>query len=62
MVSKAARFVEPCGEFVCQGFVLHEAAFARQLDGLFVEAHCVQFPAFEARNLGAYQRSAVCEC
>ena len=55
---EAARGMKLGGEFVGQGLVLDETVLARRPDRFFVEAHCIQVPAFEARDLGADQRRA----
>src|SRR6266446_5367076 len=45
-------------ELVSKGLVLDEAVLARRAYGLLVQAHRVQLPGFQPRNLGAGQRRA----
>src|ERR1700716_3785037 len=53
--------IKACSKLVRDGFVLDEAILARQLNGLFVQAHGVGVTPFEARDLGRYERMLVAE-
>ena len=58
---EAACGVEARRKLVGERFVVHEAVCARRTDRLFVQAFGVQLPAFDASDLRADQRGAVCE-
>ena len=58
---EAASGVEARCKLVGERFVVDEAVCAGRADRLFVETLGVQRPAFDARDLRADQRSAVCE-
>src|ERR1700722_12815154 len=58
---EATRCVEQRGQLMGQGLVLHKTMFARQRNGLFVETHRVQLPAFEAGDFGRYEGILVAE-
>ncbi len=58
---EAARGVEPRSHLMGKALVLHEAALAGRVDGLFVEALGVQFPRFQTCEFGANQCRPVCE-
>src|SRR5260370_9143144 len=53
--------IEACRKLVRDGLVLDEAVLARQLNGLFVQAHRVGATPFEARDLGRHERMLVTE-
>ena len=57
----AAGEVELRSEFVRNALVLSEPVLPRRSDGLLIQALGVQFPAFDAGDLGADQRHAVRE-
>jgi hypothetical protein len=58
---KAAGEIELRSEFVRNALVLSEAVLARRSDGLFIQTLGVQFPAFDAGDLGADQRRVIPE-
>ena len=53
---KPSICVKSCSQLVRQAFVLNETVLMRRADRLFVEALGIQFSAFQARDLGAYER------
>src|SRR5258708_38233918 len=58
---ETTRGVKPRCEFVGDALVLDEATFTRQPDSIFVASLSIQLAAFEARDLGGYERRAVRE-
>src|SRR5260370_16503544 len=56
---QAARRVEPRGHFIGEALILDEALFARQHDSLLVMAHGLEISAFEASDIGQYQRGLI---
>src|SRR5207247_11409502 len=58
---EAARRIKLRGAFVSEAFMLEEAVRARQLHGLFIEAHGLEIAAVDARDLGGDQRRAIPE-
>src|SRR6266481_8625754 len=53
--------IKACRKLVRDGVVLDEAVLARQLNGLFVQAHRVGVTPVEARDLGRHERMLVAE-
>jgi hypothetical protein len=55
------RRIETRRKLVRDRLVVNKAVCAGRADGLFVEAHRIKVPAFDACGLGAYQRNTVLE-
>ncbi len=51
--------VESCSQLTRQRFVLYETVLASRLNGLLVQMHRVEDPAFNASDLSRHQRELV---
>ena len=58
---ESALQIKAAGQFVGQRLMVDKAVGAGGLDGPFVEAHGIELAAFEAGDLRAHQRGAVCK-